>query len=57
MREWRTRLRLYTALVLPAERVPVTTVAHQCGWASASGSIEVFRRAFGDTPGAHRAGH
>ena len=53
--QWRTQLRLYTALVLLADRVPVTTVAHQCGWASASAFIDVFRRAFGYTPGAHPA--
>jgi len=29
----------------------VTTVAHQCGWSSASAFIEVFRRSFGHTPG------
>lgn len=51
--QWRTQLRLYTALVLLAERVPVTSVAHQCGWASASAFIDVFRHAFGYTPGAH----
>ncbi|WP_406291314.1 AraC family transcriptional regulator [Embleya sp. NBC_00896] len=53
--QWRTQLRLHHALCLLAEDVPVTTVAHRCGWASASAFIDVFRRAFGDTPGAHRA--
>ncbi|MFC5949810.1 AraC family transcriptional regulator [Pseudonocardia lutea] len=50
--QWRTQLRLHTALVLLAERTPVTTVAHRCGWASASAFIDVFRRTFGHTPGA-----
>lgn len=50
--QWRTQLRLHRALVLLAERTPVTTVAHQCGWSSASAFIEVFRRSFGHTPGA-----
>jgi AraC-like DNA-binding protein len=50
--QWRTQLRLHRALVLLAERTPVTTVAHQCGWSSSSAFIEVFRRSFGHTPGA-----
>lgn len=50
--QWRTQLRLHRALILLAERTPVTTVAHQCGWSSASAFIEVFRRSFGHTPGA-----
>ncbi|MEU9118815.1 helix-turn-helix transcriptional regulator [Streptomyces sp. NPDC048506] len=52
--QWRTQLRLYHALVLLAENTPVTTVAHLCGWSSASAFIDVFRRTFGHTPGAHR---
>jgi AraC-like DNA-binding protein len=48
--QWRTQLRLHRALVLLAEQMPVTTVAHQCGWSSASAFIEVFRRSFGHTP-------
>ncbi|WP_428936303.1 AraC family transcriptional regulator [Streptomyces sp. ACT015] len=53
--QWRTRLRLHHALILLAEHTPVTVVAHRCGWSSASAFIDVFRRAFGHTPGAHRA--
>ncbi|MEU6595259.1 helix-turn-helix transcriptional regulator [Streptomyces sp. NPDC046881] len=49
--QWRTQLRLHHALVLLAEGTPVTTVAHRCGWSSASAFIDVFRRAFGHTPG------
>ncbi|MET8544992.1 helix-turn-helix transcriptional regulator [Kitasatospora sp. NPDC004799] len=49
--QWRTQLRLHRALVLLAEGLPVTTVAHRCGWASASAFIDVFRRTFGHTPG------
>ncbi len=55
--QWRTQLRLHHALRLLAEDVPVTAVAHQCGWASSSAFIDVFRRAFGHTPGAYRADH
>ncbi|MCC5477895.1 AraC family transcriptional regulator [Streptomyces barringtoniae] len=49
--QWRTQLRLHHALILLAERTPVTTVAHRCGWSSASAFIDVFRRTFGHTPG------
>lgn len=51
--QWRTQLRLYRALVLLAENVPVTAVAHACGWSSTSAFIDVFRRAFGHPPGTH----
>ncbi|MBQ0886272.1 helix-turn-helix transcriptional regulator [Streptomyces sp. RM72] len=51
--QWRTQLRLHRALVLLAEQTPVTKVAHQCGWSSTSAFIDVFRRAFGHTPGKH----
>ncbi|MBG6065121.1 AraC family transcriptional regulator [Micromonospora ureilytica] len=51
--QWRTQLRLHRALVMLAEGVPVTAVAYQCGWSSASAFIDVFRRAFGHTPGRH----
>ncbi|NDL55857.1 helix-turn-helix transcriptional regulator [Phytoactinopolyspora mesophila] len=52
--QWRTQLRLYRALVLLAENTPVTVVAHTCGWSSTSAFIDVFRRAFGHTPGARQ---
>ncbi|MFG2855465.1 AraC family transcriptional regulator [Streptomyces mirabilis] len=52
--QWRTQLRLYHALVLLSENVPVTAVAHRCGWSSASAFIDVFRRTFGHTPGTHQ---
>ncbi|TYC66634.1 AraC family transcriptional regulator [Streptomyces sp. CB01881] len=54
--QWRTQLRLQHALVLLAEHQPVTTVAHRCGWSSASAFIDVFRRTFGHTPGSHATG-
>lgn len=53
--QWRTQLRLHHALVLLADRTPVTAVAHACGWSSASAFIDAFRRAFGHTPGSHPA--
>ncbi|MFG2603083.1 AraC family transcriptional regulator [Streptomyces sp. NPDC048514] len=48
---WRTQIRLHHALILLADHTPVTAVAHRCGWSSASTFINVFRRAFGRTPG------
>ncbi|MBO2459482.1 AraC family transcriptional regulator [Actinomadura violacea] len=53
--QWRAQLRLHHAMVLLAEGLPVTTVAHRAGWASASAFIDAFRRTFGHTPGTHRA--
>ncbi|MDL4774818.1 MULTISPECIES: hypothetical protein [Thermomonosporaceae] len=32
----------------------MTTVAHTCGWSTASAFIAVFRRVFGHTPGTHQ---
>ncbi|MFE6779210.1 helix-turn-helix domain-containing protein [Streptomyces sp. NPDC057702] len=52
--QWRTQLRLHRALLLLADGVPVTAVAHRCGWATASAFIDVFRRKLGHTPGARR---
>lgn len=50
--QWRTQIRLHHALILLADDIPVTAVAHRCGWSSASTFISVFRRTFGHTPGA-----
>lgn len=49
--QWRTQLRLQRALALLAERRDVTSVASECGWATASAFIDSYRRAFGHTPG------
>lgn len=54
--QWRTQLRLYHAVVLLSEGRPVTAVALRCGWSSPSAFIDVFRRAFGHTPGTHLRG-
>jgi AraC-like DNA-binding protein len=51
--QWRTQLRLYHALRMLADGSPVTNVAHACGWSSTSAFIDVFRRAYGHTPGTH----
>ncbi|MFI7144647.1 helix-turn-helix domain-containing protein [Nonomuraea sp. NPDC050022] len=49
--QWRTQLRLHHALLLLADGIAVTTVAHRCGWATASAFIVAFREALGYTPG------
>jgi AraC-like DNA-binding protein len=49
--QWRTRLRLHHALTLLANDIPVTAVAHRCGWASAGAFISAFRHEYGYTPG------
>ena len=49
--QWRTQFRLQHALVLLADRTPVTSTALACGWSNPSAFIEAFRRAFGATPG------
>ena len=49
--QWRIQFRLQHALVLLADRTPVTTTALACGWSNTSAFIETFRRAFGATPG------
>ncbi|MCX4092509.1 AraC family transcriptional regulator [Nocardia sp. alder85J] len=53
---WRTGLRLHRATQLLAEGLPVTVVAHRCGWATPSAFIDVYRRVLGHTPGTYRAG-
>lgn len=49
------QLRLYRAVQLLAESMPVTTVAQRTGWATASAFIDVYRRTFGHTPGTYPA--
>ncbi len=51
--QWRTQVRLYHALRLLAEGHPVTAVARQCGFATTSAFIDVFRRSLGHTPGSY----
>ncbi|MFE2379290.1 AraC family transcriptional regulator [Streptomyces sp. NPDC059398] len=54
--QWRTRARLFTALVMLAEGAAVTETAHACGWATTSAFVHTFAQAMGTTPGAYRAG-
>ncbi|NIA00305.1 helix-turn-helix domain-containing protein [Massilia sp. CCM 8734] len=51
---WRQRARLMRALEMLAAGKPVTTVAMDLGYASASAFIKLFAREFGATPAAYR---
>jgi AraC-like DNA-binding protein len=53
---WRQRARLMRSLEMLAAGTPVTTVALDLGYATASAFIGPFRRAFGRTPAAWRQG-
>lgn len=53
--EWRIQARLFSALPLLAESVPVSTVANRVGYTSAHGFSEAFRTRFGTTPGTYFA--
>lgn len=54
--QWRTRRRIFAAMVLLADGVTVTDTAHACGWATTSAFVHTFARTMGATPGAHRPG-
>jgi AraC-like DNA-binding protein len=49
--QWRTRLRLHYAVRYLAGGYTVSTTARRCGWATTSAFIDVYRHAFGQTPG------
>ena len=53
--QWRTNVRVYRAMILLAGGMPVTAVAHRCGFATPSSFVDTFRRATGQTPGVYRA--
>ncbi|GLU33635.1 helix-turn-helix transcriptional regulator [Trinickia caryophylli] len=53
--QWRQKARLLRALELVADRVPVTAIALQLGYDNVSAFIDMFRRAFGTTPGRYLA--
>jgi AraC-like DNA-binding protein len=52
--QWRAQLRLHHAMRRLANGTPVTTVAHETGYANASAFVEAFRLATGTTPGAYQ---
>jgi AraC-like DNA-binding protein len=51
---WRQRARLMRALEMLAASVPVSTIALDLGYATASAFIALFRRSFGATPALYR---
>jgi AraC-like DNA-binding protein len=52
--QWRTRLRVFEAMVLLAGGASVTETAHSCGWSTTSAFIDTFQRTMGRTPGGYR---
>ncbi|WOX11071.1 helix-turn-helix transcriptional regulator [Streptomyces sp. N50] len=54
--QWRTRVRIVTAMVMLAEGATVTDTAHACGWATTSAFVQTFAQTVGTTPGVYRAG-
>lgn len=54
--QWRTRARIFTAMVMLAEGATVTDTAHACGWATTSAFVQTFAQTVGITPGTYRAG-
>jgi AraC-like DNA-binding protein len=52
--QWRTRTRIFAAMVSLAEGATVTRTAYACGWATPSAFIDSFGRAMGTTPGDYR---
>lgn len=53
--QWRQKARLLRALELLADGAPVTAIALQLGYDNVSAFIDMFRRAFGTTPGRYLA--
>lgn len=53
--QWRTKVRVFHAMIRLAEGASVTETAHRCGWATTSAFIDTFTRTMGRTPGTYRA--
>jgi AraC-like DNA-binding protein len=53
--QWRTRVRVFEAMVLLSGGTSVTETAHRCGWSTTSAFIDTFQRMMGRTPGAYRS--
>lgn len=53
---WRQRARLMRSLEMLAANIPVTTIALELGYSTASVYISLFRRTFGQTPAVYRQG-
>ena len=52
--QWRTNVRVFSAMVLLAGGSTVTETAHACGWATPSAFIDTFAHTMGHTPGRYR---
>lgn len=52
---WRQRARMMRSLEMLAAGVPVTAIALDLGYSTASAFIGLFRRTFGETPASYRA--
>ena len=52
-RQFRTQVRLHAAFERLAAGLPITIIAHELGFSSASNFISMFRRATGRTPGTY----
>ncbi|MFC7659353.1 helix-turn-helix domain-containing protein [Pseudonocardia benzenivorans] len=48
--QWRTRVRVFHAMIRLAEGATVTETAHLCGWATTSAFVDTFARTMGHTP-------
>jgi AraC-like DNA-binding protein len=53
--QWRTRLRVFEAMILLAGGTSVTEAGLRCGWATTSSFVETFHRTMGHTPGTYQA--
>ena len=53
--QWRTRVRVFEAMILLAGGASVTDTASRCGWATTSGFVDTFHRMMGRTPGNYRS--
>lgn len=52
---WRQRARLLRSLEMLANGEPVTTIAIDLGYSTASAFIALFKRVFGETPASYRS--
>ncbi|WP_410595654.1 AraC family transcriptional regulator [Amycolatopsis sp. lyj-23] len=52
--QWRSRVRIFHAMIDPTAGVPVTETAYRNGWATVSAFIDTFTRVTGCTPGRYR---
>lgn len=53
--QWRSRARIFAAMIMLADGASVTDTGHACGWATTSAFVHAFAATMGTTPGAHRS--